>query len=52
MIIALCLNSEFSRHTAAAYSHCAEYSHTTKPAYSKDLVVAPSNIRAAVTLGR
>ncbi len=50
MIIALSLNSEFSRQTAAAYSHCAEYSH--KPAYSKDHVVSPSNTRAAVTPGR
>lgn len=46
--LALCLNLEFSRQTAAAYFHCAEYSHTTKPAYSKDHVVVLSNIGAAV----
>lgn len=50
MIIALSLYSEFSRQTAAAYSHCAERSH--KPAFSKDHVLSPSNTKAAVTPGR
>lgn len=52
MTIAFSLNSEFSRQAAAVYSHCAQYSHTTWPALSKDHVVESFNTRFAATPGR